>query len=234
VESRLGDGAVVLAAFPAHTRWTSLPTRPDFTPLVMQLANHVARRPGAEAPSAVSADGAAEFSVSGAWGDVAATVKTPSGRVVEQSFERVGPRLLGTFTETAERGYYTLDVKSTRPEPSKAAELAFAVNLSPDESDFTFLGEQQVRDLLPTAALTWADASADVAKVRSLVTDETTLAPREAWIALLLAVIASEFFLATWGGRRKKIDEETTPASDRVHGAAAGSWVGRLTGARGK
>ncbi len=57
VESRLGDGDVILSAFPAHTRWTNLPTRKDFTPLVMQLANHVARRPPVDAPAVVLADG---------------------------------------------------------------------------------------------------------------------------------------------------------------------------------
>ena len=79
VESRLGDGDVILSAFPAHTRWTNLPTRKDFTPLVMQLANHVARRPPVDAPSVVLADGTAEFAVNGLWGDVKAEVKNAVG-----------------------------------------------------------------------------------------------------------------------------------------------------------
>jgi von Willebrand factor type A domain/Aerotolerance regulator N-terminal len=233
VESRLGDGDVILSAFPAHTRWTSLPTRPDFAPLAMQLANHVARRPPVDGPSVVLADGTAEFAVNGLWGDVKAEVKTPSGLVVDQQFERSGPRLLGSFTETSERGYYTLNVKSKSVGQSKAGNTAFAVNLSPEESDFTMLGEDKLHDLLPSAALTYVDASADAAGVRSLVTDEKSEVGRGWWFALLLAVMVSEFFLATWGGRRKKAEEESL-GTERVEQARAGSWVGGMAGARAK
>ena len=168
-------------------RWTSLPARKDFTPLVMQLANHVARRPPVDAPSVVLADGTAEFTVNGLWGDVKAEVKTPSGRVVEQPFERSGPRLLGSFTETSERGYYTLNVKSKKLEQGKAGDTAFAVNLSPEESDFTMVGEDQLHELLPSAKLTYVDASTDTKAVRDLVTDEKSEVGRGWWVALLLA-----------------------------------------------
>ena len=57
----------------------TMTTRPDFAPLVLQLANHVARRPPVDAPSVVLADGTAEFVVNGLWGDVKAAVKKPSG-----------------------------------------------------------------------------------------------------------------------------------------------------------
>jgi hypothetical protein len=233
VESRLGDGDVVLSAFPAHTRWTSLPTRPDFAPLVMQLANHVARRPPVDGPSVVLADGTAEFAVNGLWGDVKAEVKTPSGRIVDQKFERSGPRLLGSFAEASERGYYTLDVKSKSAGQGKTGNTTFAVNLSPEESDFTMLDKDKLGELLPSAALTYVDASADAASVRSLVTDEKSEVGRGWWFALLLAVMVSEFFLATWGGRRKKTEEESL-GMERVEQARAGSWVGGMSGARAR
>jgi von Willebrand factor type A domain/Aerotolerance regulator N-terminal len=215
VESRLEDGDVILSAFPAHTRWTNLPTRPDFAPLVMQLANHVARRPPVDGPSAASTDGIAEFTVNGLWGDVKAEIKTPSGRIVDLPFERNGPRLLGSFTETSERGYCSLDVRSRSAGQGRAGNTSFAVNLSPEESDFTMLAEDKIRDLLPSAALTYVDASADAAGVRSLVTDEKSEVGRGWWFALLLAVMVSEFFLATWGGRRKKADEDSLGMRDR-------------------
>lgn len=233
VESHLGDGTVILSAFPAHMRWTSLPARKDFTPLVMQLANHVARRPPVDAPSVVLADGTAEFTVNGLWGDVKAEVKTPSGRVVDQPFERNGPRLLGSFTETSERGYYTLNVKSKKLEQGKAGDTAFAVNLSPEESDFTMVGEDQLHELLPSAKLTYADASTDTKAVRDLVTDEKSEVGRGWWVALLLGVMVSEFFMATWGGRRKKAEEEAW-GTERVNQARAGSWAGGMAGARAK
>ena len=230
VESRLGDGDVILAAFPAHTRWTSLPTRPDFTPLVMQLANHAARRQPVDGPTVVLADGTAEFVVNGLWGDVKAAVKKPSGGdPVDVAFERSGPRLLGSFADTSERGYYTLDVKAKSLEQGKAGSTAFAVNLSPEESDFTAVTEDQVREMLPSAKLTYVDASQDTKQVRGLVTDEKSEIGRGWWFALLLAVIISEFFMATWGGRRKKAEEDA--GTERVQQARAGSWVGGMAGA---
>ena len=79
----------------------------------MQLANHVARRPPVDAPAVVLADGTAEFVVNGLWGDVQAEVKKPSGGdPIPVQFERNGPRLLASFMDTSERGYYTLNVKS--------------------------------------------------------------------------------------------------------------------------
>ena len=235
VESRLGDGDVILSAFPAHTRWTNLPTRKDFTPLVMQLANHVARRPPVDAPAVVLADGAAEFVVNGSWGDVQAEVKKPSGGdPVPVQFERNGPRLLASFTDTSERGYYTLNVKSRSLGQGQAGSAAFAVNLSPEESDFTMLKADQLRELLPSAKLTFVDATAEGAKVPSVgAHGDATEIPHLLWFFLLLAVFANEFFLATWGARRKKAGEEGTGAA-RVHQARAGSWVGGLAGARAK
>ena len=44
----------------------------------------------------------------------------------------------------------------------KSASLAFAVNLAPEESDFTLLKEAEIRKLLPeNVSLTFVDASAE-------------------------------------------------------------------------
>jgi hypothetical protein len=160
-------------------------------------------------------------------------VKTPAGRVVDQTFERNGPRLLGSFNETSERGYYTLDVKSRSAGQGKAGNTTFAVNLSPEESDFTMLDKDKLAEQLPAAALTYVDASADAAGVRNLVTDEKSEVGRGWWFALLLAVMVSEFFLATWGGRRKKVEEESL-GMERVEQTRAGSWAGGMAGARAR
>ena len=50
VESRLGDGKVMLSAFPAHPRWGNLPLKPDFVPLMLRLVGHAEHRPEVEAP----------------------------------------------------------------------------------------------------------------------------------------------------------------------------------------
>ena len=78
------------------------------------------------------------------------------------------------------------------------------------------------------------DATAEGAKVPGVGTHgDGTEAPHLLWFFLLLAVFANEFFLATWGGRRKKAGEDE-PVPGRVQQARAGSWVGGMAAARVK
>ena len=224
VESRLGDGVVVLAAFPAHPRWSNLPVKPEFVPLVLRLAGYAARRPEVDVPAAVVADAAAEVAVNAAWAPAELTIKDPAGRSLPQALERAGARLLGAFERTAERGYYTVEVRGG---PNRTATRAFAVNLDPLESDFTTLGEKDVRTLLPAADLTWVDASAE-AQLAGPVGKEQEVWPLLIW--LVFAVIGVEFFLATLGGARRGVDDDAT-VGERVRRLSPGVWVGRMTGA---
>jgi hypothetical protein len=204
VESRLGEGAVILAAFPFHTRWTNLPTKPDFVPLVLRLAEYVARRPEARVSPVVAAGGAAELTVSAAWSPAEATVRDPAGRVLPLPLERAGNRLLAAFDGTSERGYYTVEVRGTRPDRPRAASLAFAVNVAPEESDFALLGEREVRELLPGGAVTFVDATGQ-AQAEGPVGKERELWGAMIWI--VFGVIAAEFMLATLGASKGRRDE---------------------------
>jgi hypothetical protein len=227
VESRLGDGAVVLAAFPAHTRWTNLPTKPDFVPLVLRLVSHLEHKPAADVSPVVLADGAAEITANVTWDRAEAVVKDPAGHVLNKPLERNGARLVAAFDITALRGYYDVEVRSNRASQARAAHLAFAVNLAPDESDFSLLGEKDVKELLPTADLTFIDASAEAQLDKGSLGHEKEVWPILIWI--VFAVIGVEFLLATTSGRRAEGDEATS-LRDRVHRLSPGAWVGRMTG----
>jgi hypothetical protein len=231
VESRLGDGSVLLAAFPAHPRWGNLPTKPDFVPLVLRLVSHVEHRPDVEVSPVVVADGVAEVAVRTTWSPAEATVKDPAGRSLAQPLERSGARLLGGFERTAERGYYTVDVRGGRPDQLETANLAFAVNLAPEESDFTLLDEGQLRELLPTAELTFVDASAEAQQLHGTVGQQREVWPVLVWV--VFGLIGVEFLLATLGGKKAEGDENTT-VTERILRLSPGSWVGRMTGAARK
>ena len=245
VESRLGDGDVILSAFPAHMRWTNLPAGPDFTPLIMQLAHHVARRPAVEAPTVVLADGEADFAVDGRWGDVRAAVTKPprlgadgkplesdttKEKPVEVKFERRGPRLRGGFADTSAPGYYTLNVESTEARPGSPAERTFAVNISPEESDFTMVNADQVRELLPAVDLTWFDYPKDAEKFKEHLKGSGAPVGDIWWVLLLLVIFGNELFLALRTGRRSKGGEEDYGAERvRARGPGPGwaAWRGR-------
>jgi hypothetical protein len=202
VESRFGDGKVLLAGFPANAKWTNLPLNGvEFVPLMLQMVNYAQRRADAEGPDVVAADDPATFSVSNAWAPVTGTVTDPDGRTAELTFERFGGRAEAIFEGTRSRGYYTADLHGNRGD-RRSATLSFAVNLAPEESDTARVTEDRVRELLPTAKVTFVDQSAEAKQDADL---DTT---NELWryvIYMLFAAIAFELLLATVvGGRGAK------------------------------
>jgi hypothetical protein len=228
VESRFGDGRLLLAAFPANAKWTNLPLKPEFVPLVLRMVSYLEYRPPLEVPSLVPADGVAEISVAGSWGAVSGKVTDAAGRATTLSFQRSASRLLGAFERTTERGYYTVEVTGGRSDQGKGAAGVFAVNLAPEESEFDTLQVGQFRELLPTATVTLIDASAEAQQLFGAIGNE-----REVWrplIFLLFAIIAVEFTLATLSGQKKATGEEQTLV-DRIRDFSPGTWVGRMTGA---
>jgi hypothetical protein len=229
VESRLGDGAVVLAAFPGHPRWTNLPTKPDFVPLLLRLVANLEHRPEVDVSSVVVAGGVAEVSAGLNWEPAEAQVKDPTGRMVHKTLDRVGTRVLAGFENTSARGYYDVDVRSERTDRVRSAKLAFAVNLAPEESDFSLVGENEVRLLLPRADLTFVDASAEAQVQQGALGQEKEIWPVLIW--LVFGVIGVEFLLATGVGRRSQA-EDRDAARQRAIRWNPGSWLARMTGAR--
>jgi hypothetical protein len=240
VESRLGDGGVILAAFPAHTRWTNLPTKPDFVPLVLRLVSHLEHKPEADVSPVVVADGTAEIVANLTWQPAEATIawkeekQDPNGKrtvlnhSVSRRLERNGARLMAAFDSTSSRGHYGVSLRSEGPGVPRAADLAFAVNLAPEESDFTLVGEKDLKALLPTAELTFVDASAEAQLEKGSLGDEKEIWPVLIW--LVFAVIGVEFLLATTRGRRAD-GEEQVGVGERIRRMSPGAWVGRMTGA---
>src|SRR5262249_49743742 len=150
------------AAFPASAKWTNLPLKPEFVPLVLRLVQHAEHRPELEGPSVVPPDGVAEIAVAGTWAPATGRVTDPANHPGPPlAFERSGSRYVASYDRTAERGYYVVDVRGGSGATAKGGNLAFAVNLAPEESDFSTVGEEQLRGLLPTAQVTLVDRSAD-------------------------------------------------------------------------
>jgi hypothetical protein len=229
VESRFHDGLVLLAAFPANSKWTNLTLKPEFVPLVLRLVSYLEHRPALEVTGAVPADGAAEISVAGGWVPVAGQVTDSSGRASElKDFERSGSRILSAFERTTERDYYTVEVKGGSTQPPRTASATFAVNLAPEESDFATVNQAQLQELVPAARLTLLDASAEAQQIFGAIGSE----PEELWrplIYLLFAIITVEFLLATFHGPKKETDENLT-MTERIRQYSPGTWVGRMTG----
>jgi hypothetical protein len=175
----------------------------------------------------VSPGASAEIAVTKNWPQAVVKVTDPAGLVSTLDLERAGSRFAGVYEGTLEKGYYTVEVNSGRSEQARGSTEAFAVNLAAEESDFSTLDEDKLRELLPSAHLTVVDASAEAQQEHRL-TDNG----REVWrwlIWILFPIILVEFLLATLGGQRKEGEEAPTVA-ERIRQLSPGSWVGRMTG----
>lgn len=228
LESTYGNGRVVISAFPLNTKWTNLPMKPEFVPLVLRMISHVKRLNDVNGPSVVPADGVAEFVVSQQWAPASGKVTDISGRVTPVAFQRSNSRLVGAFERTIEQGYYTLEVKGGRAEQPHKGEVSFAVNLAPGESDFSRLTGPQLSDMLPAVKVTTVDASAEAQQAYGSIGDE-----REIWRPLILLtfiIIGVEFLLSTLGGHLSG-DEGAPTTGQRIRDIAGGRLVGQMTGA---
>jgi len=227
LESRFGQGRVLLCAFPFNAKWTNLPLRPEFVPLVLRMVAHVKRSADLEGPSVVPADGAAEFIVDKSWAPASAKVTDIAGRVTPVPLKRSHSRLMGAFDRTTEKGFYTVQINGGRTEQPKSGTLTFAVNLAAGESNFETLNEAQLSELAPAAKVTAIDASAEALRLHGSIGSE-----QEIWrplIVLLFIIIGCEFLLSTLSGQ--SADGEQPSASERIRDATLGRWVGRMTGA---
>lgn len=228
VESRYGDGRVILAAFPMNSKWTNLPLKPEFVPLILRLVSHIRTRAGVEGPSVVAANGTAEISVAKTWQNLQAEVVNVEGNRLPVTFEKSVSRQVGAFSATAEKGFYDVDVRGGRIEQPKHESLAFAVNLAREESNFALINETQLKELLPNVDLKVIDASAETQQLHGSIGQE-----HEIWrplIYLLFVVIAAEFWLSTFGGQHLDGEEGQT-VTERLKDLGTGGFVGRMTGA---
>ncbi|MGL5096714.1 MAG: hypothetical protein ACRDD1_14060, partial [Planctomycetia bacterium] len=245
VESRFGDGVVLLASFPFNAKWSNLPLKPEFVPLVLRMVSHVQRLPELEAPTNVAAGATAEVSVVESWSPVTAGARLDDGKPAADAqaeqgavaatpvaaspipLQRVGARLVGAYRAADTKGFYRIDVTGGRVEQPKRASTLFAVNLSSEESDFTPIKDEMLKSIAPIPGLAIVDASAEAQQTHGAIGDE-----REVWrplIFLLFGIIAVEFLLATLGGGRTEAGEPRTVAQ-RLRDGLGGGWLGKATG----
>jgi len=229
VEGRFGEGLVLVSAFPATSKWSNLPLKPEFVPLVLRMVNYAAQRPNLEVPPVVPADGSAEIGVTAAWAPVTVVVTDDATKHSDEvGMQKSGSRLMGAFDHTSRAGYYNVEVKGGRPEQPKTATASFAVNLAPEESRLDVASEDDLHRWLPGVDLTMFDATAEAQQQFGSVGDD-----HEVWrwlLALTFLIIGVEFMLSTVSGRRIEGDEVTV--SERIMSITPGTWVGRMTGSR--
>ena len=229
IEMWPGEGKLLLAAFPASGKWSNLPLKPEFVPLVLRMVQHVAHRPGLEFPSVVPPGTPAEIRVAKSWEPITGQVRDPAGQRSSLQFRPTGSRSIAAVEQTGLKGFYEAEIRGGTGDDVKQGTARFAVNLAPEESDFTRIEESAVRDLFPGTAVEFVDATAEAQQQYGSVGGDS----REIWrplILLMLAVMGLEFWLATLGGGRD--DASQTTLRERLGALNPARWVGAMTGSQ--
>lgn len=229
IEMWPGEGKLLLAAFPASGKWSNLPLKPEFVPLLLRMVQHVAHRPGLEFPSVVPPGTPAEIRVAKSWEPITGQVRDPAGQKSPLQFRPTGSRSIAAVEQTGLKGFYEAEIRGGTGDDGKQGTARFAVNLAPEESDFTRIEEGAVRDLFPGNAVEFVDATAEAQQQFGAVGGDS----REIWrplVLLMLGVMGLEFWLATLGGGRD--DASPTSLRERLGGLNPARWVGAMTGSQ--
>lgn len=192
VEGRFGQGKVILAAITAGATGGNFPYKPAFVPFVHQLVAYLAAGPAASRNLHVGDSLTARFEVTRS--EKPLRLIDPTGQVSLQNASLNPEGLIFTYADTHRAGIYRLGFGE-----EEMAD-AFAVNLSPEESNLASAEEARVRAAIGPTPFHFADAVEDLQAVVQRSRRGT-----EVWRTLVLVVLPLLFLealLAYRFGRR--------------------------------
>ncbi len=194
-EASLGDGRVLLMGVPATPKWSNLPLKPEFVPLMLRSVAYLQRPAKAQAPSVVMPGQPAPIRLTGRWTNAEVQAIDPAGKPHAIELHRDGMHYIGAMLETEQKGYYTFEVSPRAEGAPQRMALGFAVNAEADETALATIDEPRVRELLAPTTVTFMQADPD----DPLLAQQLT-AKRELWRTLIwitFAVIGAEFLMST-------------------------------------
>lgn len=190
VQRRIGEGSVTLLATSAQGSWTNLPLRPLFLPLLLRMTFDLA---GGE-PSRYAAFAGAPLRVPlGRPRPTEVEVQPPSGARLRLPVEVAAEKAF-RFPDTYDIGIYRVRLSGA----DKGTELAFAVNVDPEELEPKKLDRQQLQARLGTTPVIWAENPDDLAGTFRLLREGKSLWDVFLWA--VLAVLVGETLVANRAG----------------------------------
>ncbi|MCX5658139.1 MAG: VWA domain-containing protein [Planctomycetota bacterium] len=221
VETRIGEGSVMLAGFAATPDWSNVPLRgAEFVPMLLRSVAHLRRESAAMTPSTVRPHEPAPIRVAGRFAQALVEVTDPAGKPNSVPLTRSGNQFMGALMQTDKKGYYDVLVSPRSPGGPERIDLGFAVNLD-TQADFNSLTDAQIKGLMQPAAVTILRGSSDDPMLTQQLTQK-----REVWrtlIWVMFAVIGLEFFLST-----------LRPPAERRAGSGTGAGPGLANGSADK
>lgn len=195
IETRIGDGRVLVAGFPATPDWSNVPLKPEFVPIMLRSVAHLRRAASVTAPAYVNPHDPAPIHITDRWTNAQVECVDPSGKPHAVKLTRAGRQFVGAFTDTDKTGVYRFKVLPRTPGAPERVEMGFAVNLNLNQSDFTMLTEQQIHESVRPLKISYLRGSTEDPDAAGQLRQK-----REIWrylIWAMFAVIGLEFLLAT-------------------------------------
>jgi len=192
---------------------------------LLRMVSYVMRPSEVSSPSVVPAGSTAELMVASAWAPAIAEVSQPNSHVSAIQFERSEGQLVAAFSNTEDKGFYAVEITGGTTEQPRHAGVSFAVNLSPDESNFEMISLENLCEWLPGSEVLLVDATAQAELSAGRIGEE-----REVWrplIAVMFGIIAIEFLLSTLSTAGNR---ELPTIAERIRSLSPARWVGQMTG----
>ncbi len=145
IESRYGEGRVLLWASTIDRDWTNLPIQPAFLPLVQQSTRYLARAPMREPEAPLLIGQHHEIALRD--GDLRVEVTQPSGRQRTFDRDKVAGRKALAFDTTDEPGIYRVAVAGRDGVMRPRRDATFVVNVDAAESDPTPIDATRLQQL---------------------------------------------------------------------------------------
>jgi hypothetical protein len=226
LEGRLGQGVVLFSSVPVSAKWSNLPLRPEFVPLMLRMVAHAAGTLAPEIPSAVVAGKPAELRMSGLWTSPAGEVTDPVGRRTALAFKNLNAGSVAPLDNLDQKGYYQVEATGGSADDPKNVKLGTAVNLDPGESDFRRISGDEFKTWFPGVAVEWIDGSKDAGLTEGSLSDR-----QEFWRPIMMVacfIIAAELLLCTLAATPENPD---LTLWGRLRNLMFGRSIANLTGA---
>jgi len=206
VDVGFGRGRMMLAGFAATPRWSNLPLKPVFVPLMLRSVAYLRRLAPVSTPTHIAPGEPAVVRVADHWPNATVQIRTSDEHesVVELMRSEQGRE--GAWLGAERKGHYRFIIQPHDADAPQRVQMGFAVNLDTDATDLTSLDETALRRAVAPVDPVVLRASADDPLMMAQLTRKSEL-----WrwlIGLAFVVIAVEFVLSTLTSREP--DEPTS------------------------
>jgi hypothetical protein len=198
MEASVGRGRMLVASFASDPKWSNLPLKPEFVPLMLRSVSHLRRPPRAAIASQPQPGLPLVVTIGDQWTDVTVQASDPTGRPTTLDVTRTGDQLMAALPGTQRRGYYQFEV-TARPVGGKGdplnTQLGAAINIDPRALDLSPADEATIRAALGPVEPLFVSGAPGESTIGERLAER-----RETWrwlVWVMFAVVGIEFMLAT-------------------------------------